>query len=137
MTMHIGKLKKTFNAEASLKDLSDAIEGQIDALRSDKGVVRTIASLAKDRFKLREAAFDLAETLNVGVDKKPMWDLMNELAAKAEERKIPGAERLKKLQDWNGAFWLQKEVQDAEKENLHLIRAVRTIKQLAQKMPKP
>ncbi len=135
--MHIGSLKKVFNAEASLKDLNDGIEGQIDALRSDKGVLRTIASLAKYRFKLRKAASDLAETLNVRVNQKPVWELMNELAAKAEERKIPGFERLKKLQDWNGAFWLQKEVLDAETEKLQPISAVRAIKQLAQKMPKP
>jgi hypothetical protein len=130
-------LRKKFNAEASLHNLTAAVEAQIDTLQSDTGPLRTLTSLAKSRGKITRSMKELAAALDVPAKGKHAYDLINELAQKSEEKNIPGAARLKQLQDWTKTFWGQEEVKKADASMLHPLKGIKTVKELAKKQPKP
>lgn len=134
----MSKLTEKFNAQALLKDLNDAATAQIATLQdAGKGAAQTVVSTAKDAFKMARSAKKLAKALEIPHRGAVNNDLFVKLAQKATEKGVEGADRLKKIMDWNKNFWSMPEVRAADKLSWNPIKSARIIKKLAQKQPKP
>lgn len=134
----MANLSKKFNAESLIGELNNAISAQIAALQStQKGATNTLFTAAKASLKIISTGKKLAKALDVKVQKGLNNDVFQEIARKAKEQKLAGAERLQQLMDWNRAFWDSADVKNAEKTGWNILKETRIVKSLAQKQPKP